>query len=119
MATTRRRSRVRLGLTVDDRTEHLSETALACRRFGHDWKLKSTPRRRFLELIKAGHQEDVWYCACQSTKRVLWDVSNGEILETERTYPKNGEYLLPSGSGRLHRNAARVALFARQNPEYA
>lgn len=114
------RRRVRLGLTVDDRTNHMSETALFCRRYGHKWTLKAMTKRRFNELLALGQQEDVRYCehGCESTWRQLWDLSTGQILENDRTYPKNGEYLLPAGSGRLHRNEARVALFAREHPEY-
>lgn len=112
---------VRLGLQVDDRTGSMSDEALYCRRYGHKWTVKAISRRRFQELIQAGHNEDNRYCenGCGSTWRQLWDVRSGEVLENERDYPRNGEYLLPTGSGRLHRNEARVALFARQYSAYA
>lgn len=115
------RRKVRIGLQVDDRTSHLSDTALHCRRYGHDWKTKAMPKRRYNELLALGQQEDNRYCGngCGSTWRELWDLSTGQVLETERQYPKNGEYLLPSNSGRLNRDAARVALFARLHPEVA
>ncbi len=79
--------RARLGLTVDDRTVHLSQIALYCRRFGHDWQLKATTKRRFNELLDLGQQEDNRYCGngCGSTWRQLWDLSTGEVLENERT----------------------------------
>lgn len=111
----------RLGLTVDDRTEHLTDEALHCRTFGHKWALKAISRKRFQELITNGHAEYNRYCenGCGSSWRQLWDVHTGEVLENDRQYPKNGEYLLKGGSGRLHRTAARIADFARSYPGYA
>lgn len=114
------RRKVRLGLNVDDRTSHLSGEALFCRRYGHKWEVKAMATRRFKELLSNGLQEDNRYCGngCGSTWRQVWRLDDGQIVENERTYPKNGEYLLPPNSGRLHRNAARIALFAREHPEY-
>ncbi len=114
------RRRISLGLAVDDRTAHMTETALFCRRYGHKWALKATTKRRFNELVARGQQEDHRYCEnhCGASWRQLWDLGTGQVLENEREYPKNGEYLLPAGSGRLHRNDARVALFAREHPEF-
>src|ERR1700755_3416567 len=111
--------KIRLGLRVDDRTEHMSDEALYCRRYGHKWALKAITRKRFLELLALGHSEDNRYCehGCGSSWRQLWDVHTGEVLENERKYPTAGEYLMPSGTGRLHRNEARVAHFARQHSE--
>lgn len=111
----------RLGLTIDDRTEDLSDAALYCRTHGHLWMLKGIGRKRFQELIADGHAEYNRYCdnGCGSTWRQLWDVYTGEVLENERRYPSGGEYLLKSGSGRLRRTSARVAQFARMHPGYA
>jgi hypothetical protein len=113
--------KVKLGLNVDERTSHMSDEALFCRKHGHKWGLKALSRKRFLELVEQGHQEDNRFCenGCGGTWRQLWDVHTGEVLENDRDYPKNGEYLMPPGSGRLHRNAARVAQFARQYREFA
>lgn len=110
-----------LRLVVDDRTGNLTDQALICRTFGHKWGLSGIPRSRFLSLLAKGQGEYNRYCenGCGSTWRQLWDVRTGEVLENERNYPKNGEYLLPSGTGRMHRTSARVANFARQNPAYA
>lgn len=114
-----RKARTKLRLVIDDRTEHLSDEALYCRRWGHKWETKAMSLNRFNELLRLGHQEDNRYCGngCGSTWRQLWDVSTGQVLENERSYPKNNEYLLKKGSGRLHRNDARVAEFARRHPE--
>ncbi len=113
--------RRRLGLDIDERTRYLTDEALHCRRFGHAWKLRAVTKRRFQELIAAKQQEDDRYCAngCGSTWRQLWDLRTGEVLENVRSYPSNGAYLMPPNSGRLNRNASRVALFARQHPEFA
>lgn len=107
-------------VTVDARTEHLSDEALICRRYGHRWTLKAMSRRRFQELIKKGQMEDDRYCdnGCGGTWRQLWNVRNGQVIENERHYPSGGAYLLPSGSGRLHRDDARVAQFARDYAAY-
>lgn len=115
------RRKIRLGLAVDDRTQHMSDEALVCRRLGHKWALKGLPRKRFLELLDKGLTEDRRYCehGCGSTWTQVWDVRTGKIVEMERKYPARGEYLLPPGSGRLHRDDARVAAFARQYTEYA
>lgn len=111
----------RLGLNVDDRTNHMTDEALHCRTFGHKWTIKATGRKRFTELIADGHAEYNRYCenGCGSTWRQLWDVRTGEVLENDRQYPKNGEYLMRNGSGRLHRTSARVAQFARLYPGWA
>lgn len=111
----------RLGLDVDDRTQHMTDEALHCRTFGHKWAMKAISRKRFQQLIAQGHAEYHRYCenGCGSTWRQLWDVRTGEVLENDRSYPKNGEYLMKNGEGRLRRPNARVAQFARSYPGYA
>lgn len=115
------RGKNRLNLRVDSRCDNLTDEALFCRTFGHKWVRKAMSRRRFQELIANGQSEYNRYCenGCGSTWRQLYDVATGEILEQERQYPTGGEYLLPTGSGRLRRNEARVANFAREYPSYA
>lgn len=111
----------RLNLSVDSRCDALSDEALFCRTHGHKWAVKALSRARFADLIRNGHSEFSRYCehGCGSTWRQLWDVRTGQVLENERYYPRGGEYLMPLGSGRLHRPEARVAQFARQHPTYA
>jgi hypothetical protein len=111
----------RLNLSVDDRTDKLTDEALFCRTLGHKWAVQAITRKRFQELIALGHSEFRRYCehGCGSTWRQLWDVRTGEVLENDRSYPSGGEYLMPPNSGRLKRSQARVAQFARQHPSYA
>lgn len=111
----------RLHLPVDDRTTNMTDQALLCRSLGHKWTLRALSRKRFNELIELGLTEYFRYCehGCGSTWRVVWDVKTGDVVENEREYPKNGEYLMPSGQGRLHRPHARIAAFARQHPGLA
>lgn len=116
------RTKQRLGLMVDERTAALSDEALFCRRFGHKWAVRAVSRKRFFELLDRGQQEDNFFCenSCGLFWRQLWDVRTGEVLEKETPkYPGNGAYLLPPGSGRLRRNEARVAQWARRNPGYS
>jgi hypothetical protein len=110
----------RLNLTVDDRTDGMSDEALVCRSFGHRWTLRAISRSRFQELISQGLTEYVRYCenGCGSTWRQVWDVRSGDVVENDRRYPSRGEYLAPVGQGRVRRPQARIASFARQYPGY-
>lgn len=101
---------------IDDRTSEMSDVALRCRKRGHKWEEKSLSRKRFNELAELGQQEENLYCErmCGSTWYQLWDIENETLLEEKREYPKGLEYLMPKGTGRLRRGAARKALFARQ-----
>lgn len=110
----------KIGLNVDERTNEMSQTALRCRRYGHKWELAAMPRGRFLELARLGQAEENRYCenGCGGTWRELYDIGTGQILEVEKNYPSGSDYRMPKGAGRLHRDAARVALFARLHPEF-
>lgn len=103
---------------LDDRTSAMSDEALLCRTFGHKWERRSSGRAHALELIKSGLVEYYRYCdhGCGSTWRQVWDIRRKEIVETQRSYPKNGEYLVPTGRGRLPRGEAFLANFVRENP---
>lgn len=108
----------KLALEIDDRTGSMSDEALLCRTFGHRWERRSSSRTQALKLIKDGLVEYFRFCGhgCGSTWRQLWDIRRKEIIENQRTYPRNGEYLMPTGQGRLPRGEAFAANFARENP---
>lgn len=110
----------RLNLTVDDRTDAMSDEALVCRSFGHRWTLRAISRSRFQELISQGLTEYMRYCenGCGSTWRQVWDVRTGDVVENDRHYPNSGSYLAPPNQGRVRRPQARIAAFARQHPGY-
>jgi hypothetical protein len=110
--------RNKYSITIDDRTDELSDRALYCRTFGHKWELKAQSRKRFNQMWAEGLVEYSRYCehGCGSTWRQVWDVRSKQIVENDRRYPSRGEYLLPSGSGRLARGEAWAAHFARSNP---
>lgn len=112
-------ARVKIGLTVDDRTSEMSTTAIRCRRYGHRWDLKATPRKRYLELLRRGIAEENRYCSngCGGTWQEVFDINSGSVLEKVKKYPTTDDYRMPRGTGRLSRDAARVALFARLHPE--
>lgn len=65
------RRRFKIGLQIDDRTSDMSTQALYCRRHGHKWNEKAMSRKRYLELIQLGQNEEVKYCenGCGATWR--------------------------------------------------
>lgn len=109
--------RFKVKLDIDSRTEVMTDEALVCRAWGHKWERRAASRKRTLELLEKGLAEYLRYCenGCGCTWRILIDLS-GHVVEQERTYPKNGAYRMPSGSGRLSRASAFPAFFARENP---
>jgi hypothetical protein len=113
-------ARRRLNLSVDDRTDGLSDEALFCRSNGHKWALRALSRKRFNELLDLGLTEKYFYCenGCEGIWRYVYRIEDGSVVEAERRYPTKG-YLLPKNSGRLSRAAARVADFARTYKAYA
>jgi hypothetical protein len=113
------RQRFKIALDIDDRTNAMTDAALVCRTFGHKWERRSASRSRTLELLKVGCVEYSRYCehGCGSTWRQVWSFREQIMVENERIYPKNGEYLLPPRTGRLNRNDVRMAQFAREFPD--
>jgi hypothetical protein len=117
VSTSPRRRTPKLNLDVDERTEEMSDRALHCRKLRHNWVERSMTRKRYYELIQQGIMEDLMTCdnGCGSTWDITWSLRNGEVLESKRQYPSGTEYLMPKGQGRLSRDAARIAYFARKN----
>lgn len=106
--------------SVDERTENLSEEALACRRRGfHLWVERAQSLRRFNNLAAQGLMEEDKYCEgnCGATWRQVWDVRRNELVEEERRLPD--EYKMPKGTGRMKRGDARAAYFLRKVRAYA
>lgn len=111
--------RFKIALDIDTRTDGMSDAALVCRTFGHKWERRAASRARTVELLQVGCVEYFRFCehGCGSTWRQVWSFRERVMVENERAYPKNGEYLLPTGTGRLNRGDARMAQFAREHPE--
>lgn len=109
----------KIRLDVDERTGAMSETALYCRSMGHRWMLRAASRSHTMKLLRDGVREFDRYCdnGCGATWRQVWDLRQRTIIENERRYPTQGAYLLPPGTGRLHRGDALVAQVAREFPE--
>ncbi len=105
-----------IALDVDDRTTHMTEAALFCRSTGHLWQTRSASRAHTLSLLRQGLREFDRFCAngCGATWRQIWDLRARIIVENERRYPSGGDYLMPTGSGRLNRVDAIIAQTARQ-----
>lgn len=112
--------RIRLSVSVDDRTTQMTEQALICRSSGHAWQTRARTRKRTHELASQGLMEFDRYCGngCGSTWRQVWNVVERVMVENERRYPTGGEYLMKPGNGRMSRADAVPSLFARINPEY-
>lgn len=114
-------SKKKFNLTIDERTNNLSDEAIYCRTHGHRWVMQSLGVKRFNELLDEGKSEFKRYCenGCGSTWIQGYDIQTGEVLYNDRSYPTGNDYLLKPNSGRLPRAAARVAFFARHHPRYA
>lgn len=112
--------RFKVDLNYDDRTNNMTDEALICRTFGHKWERRAASRRRTVELLEQGLVEYFRFCehGCGSTWRQVWDLKRKEIVENDRRYPKNGEYMVPPGSGRLRRGDAFAANFSREFAEF-
>ncbi len=108
-----------INLPVDDRTEDMSDEALVCRSRGHKWAERAVTRKRFNETLLLGFIEEFNYCenGCGSVWERTFDL-NGDMLEQKRKHPSSG-YLVPTGQGRLSRQAARVARLARRYQQLA
>lgn len=111
-----RRKKLNLNLDVDHRTNHMSQQALLCRATGHVWVQRASSRAHTIKLLQLGLREFDRYCqnGCGSTWRQVWSLRERCIVENDRRYPAKGEYLMPAGSGRLHRADAIVAEVARE-----
>lgn len=112
--------RIKVALPVDDRTGNMTDEALVCRTWGHKWERRAASRKRTVELLQNGLVEYYRYCGhgCGSTWRQVWSIEQRAIVENDRSYPKNGEYLLPKGTGRLRRGDAWAANFSREFAEF-
>jgi hypothetical protein len=109
--------RFKVQLDIDNRTNEMTNAAVVCRAWGHKWERRAASRRRTLELLAQGRAEYVRYCehGCGVTWRQVFKL-NGECVENERHYPKGNDYLMRPGSGRMRRQDAFSANFARENP---
>jgi hypothetical protein len=116
MARNTKFAKLNLNLEVDERTDALTNEALFCRTFGHKWELRAKSRSRTLEALQQGVVEYDRFCGnnCGCTWRQVWSIRERMIVENERSYPKNGAYLMKSGNGRLNRTEAWAAQFTRE-----
>src|SRR3954469_6297449 len=119
---TRRRTakKFNLGLDIDERTNSMSDRALYCRTWGHAWKNRAISRTQVLANLRQGMMEYNRYCdnGCGSTWRQVWSIHERMIVVNDRQYPKNGEYLMPKGQGRLRRGDAWAANLQREIAEF-
>ncbi len=113
------RSRYKLGLTADDRTDEISDESLFCREYGHKWAVKPYSEATLRKWLANGVIENSRWCenGCGSEWTEVIETTNFTVVERKRHYPKG--YLLKPGNGRLPRNEARKAGFIRNWPQFA
>lgn len=118
MATARRRTVktmvADLGIEVDERTREMSFQALICRGRGHRWEDVALPRSTTLDNLQNGIMEYRKQCKCGQKIREVWSIRQRARIHLKREYPKNNEYLVPKGSGRLRKGDAWAAGLVRE-----
>ena len=85
-----------------------SDAQIACRTNGHAWRDATVSHRPGLYTI---HQRCTRNCGCWREA----DMNEQGYLVSgwHATYPKNGRYLLPKGSGRIGHDGRAMARLAR------
>lgn len=107
----------KIRVRLDGRTEKLTDQMLNCRGFRHDFRKLPPSPQRFDELLRKGYKEVVERCVggCGTTWTRVFDRKNGAMIEQHRSY--DSDYKMPKGSGRMSKDDARAALFAREDEE--
>jgi hypothetical protein len=102
---------------LDERTNNISDEGLVCRAYGHRWIRVPQPHDAVLKLARKGLAEAVRVCenGCGSQWLETYSLHSFETVESKRHYGDRS-YLLPHGTGRLHRQEARKAEFGRMYP---
>jgi hypothetical protein len=114
-----RRRKGLVELDVDERTVEMSDEALQCRKRGHFLQEDGMTRKRYQELMAEGLWEDRYSCACGRYREIVWVMRSGAVVSDKSGY-RDKSYLLPKYStGRLSRDAARVAWVARRMAQFA
>lgn len=108
----------KLKVVIDDRTSKLDNQSLDCRGFNHLWRRQPQTPSQAADLSRRGLKEIIRVCAggCGGRWEQVFSRTNGTAISDKRVYD-NKDYLLPPGSGRLSKDDARVALFAREDSD--
>ena len=108
----------KIRVTLDERTDKLTDGMLECRGFQHDFRRMPPDPARFAELVRQGYKEVVERCAagCGTTKTRVFSRATGALVENPK-YDHDPDYRMPKGTGRMSKDDARMALFAREDKE--
>lgn len=94
--------------TVADAIGGWTDAQIACRTNGHAWKDATVSHRPGFYTI---HQRCTRNCGCW---RECDMTDEGYLVGGwQASYPKNGKYLLPSGSGRVGQNGQALMRLER------
>ena len=106
---------------IDVRTDTMPPQVLLCRSMNHPWQRVPVPASRRTELLRDGLVEWHWHCLrCGSSRIDLFELPDFTTVRSNIRYCS--DYLMPSkhkGTGRLPRNAARRAMYVRDDPSLA
>jgi len=107
----------KIRVILDERTDKLTDGMLNCRAFRHDFRKLPPNPDRFAELLRQGYKEVVERCAagCGTTWTRVFSRASGAMVEQYRTY--DPDYKMPRGTGRMSKDEARKAQFAREDKE--
>ncbi len=107
----------KIRVQLDERTEKLTDGMLECRGFRHDFRKLPPNPARFAELLRQGYKEVVERCAggCGTTLTRVFDRKSGAKIEEYRQY--DPDFKMPKGTGRMSKDEARKALWAREDKE--
>jgi hypothetical protein len=106
---------------IDVRTRTMSLVALKCRTEGH-WmddvavapRIRTEHHARGQRLLRLECHRRVNGQGCGRWREIITDMDTGEIIGQRGSYEDPDEYLVQTtGTGRLPRSAARVALHSR------
>lgn len=107
----------KLRVFLDDRTEKLTDGMLECRGNRHDFRTAPPNPARFAALARDGLKEVVEHCVggCGTRLTRVFNRRTGAMTEQHRTYDR--DYKMPRGTGRMSKDEARKALWAREDAQ--
>lgn len=93
---------------VADAIEGWTDAQIACRTNGHAWRDAAVSHRPGVYTVR---QRCTRNCGCW--READLNEQGYQVSHWRATYPKNGKYLLPPGSGRVGADGKALANLAR------
>lgn len=108
-------------ITIDERTQGMTDAALECRTYNHSWqRVPQSPLVR-RKLLQEGVVETIRRCGrCEARKTEVFDAIDLETISVKVEYPEG--YLMDArfrGTGRLPRHEAKKATVLAEYTEIA